>query len=103
MCSRVTVSSLVISSIESLVQHVKGTNSHPSDAQKQCEGEAMQAASHFSHLLLVLRGPAGSLGFEGLLAAHVNFDLLGLGFGLLGEPNLQHALTVVGAHLLRVH
>jgi len=54
-------------------------------------------------LLLVLRGLAGSLGFEGLLAAHVNFDLLGLGFGLLGEPDFQHALVVVSAHLLRVH
>jgi hypothetical protein len=35
----------------------------------------MYAASHFSHLLLGLRGPPRSLGFEGLLAAHVNFDL----------------------------
>ena len=53
----------------------------------------MQAASHFSHLLLVLRGPARDFGFEGLLAAHVNFDLLGLGLGLLGELNLQHVVA----------
>ena len=51
----------------------------------------------------VLRGPAGRLCFEGLFAAHVNFDLLGLGFGLLGEVDFQHALVVVSAHLLRVH
>jgi hypothetical protein len=40
-----------------------------------------------------------NLGFEGLLAANVHFDLLGLGFGLLGKVNFQHALVIVGAHL----
>jgi hypothetical protein len=34
---------------------------------------------------LLLRGLAGRFGFEHLLAAHVNFDLLWLGLGLLGE------------------
>jgi hypothetical protein len=40
-----------------------------------------------------------NLGFEGLLAANVHFDLLGLGFGLLGKVDFQHALVIVGAHL----
>src|SRR5271167_4171556 len=53
--------------------------------------------------LLVLRGLAGSLHFEGLLAANSNLDLLGLGFSLLGEVDLQHALVVVGAYLPRIH
>jgi hypothetical protein len=34
---------------------------------------------------LVLRGLGDRLGFEDLLAANVNLDLLGLGFGLLGK------------------
>src|SRR6266496_4424037 len=42
------------------------------------------------------------LGFEGLLTADVHLDLLGLGFGLLGEVDLQHALVIVGAHLPRI-
>jgi hypothetical protein len=46
-----------------------------------------------------LRGLGGSLGFESLLAAYVDFDLFGLGFGLLGQGDLQHALVVVRAHL----
>src|SRR6202451_4332468 len=50
-----------------------------------------------------LRGLAGSLGFEGLLAANVHLDLLGLGFGLLGKVNLQHALVIVGTHLPRIY
>ena len=44
-----------------------------------------------------------SLGFEGLLAANSNLNLLGLGFGLLGKVNLQHALVIVGAHLPRIY
>jgi hypothetical protein len=51
----------------------------------------------------LLRGLAGGLGFgspgfERLFAAHVDLNLLGLGFGLLGELDLQHAVVVVGAH-----
>ena len=40
----------------------------------------------FSHTtsLSALGGSAWGLGFEGLLAANVHLDLLGLGFGLLG-------------------
>jgi len=53
--------------------------------------------------LLVLRGLAGSLGFDGLLAANSHRDLLGLGFGLFGKVNLQHALVIVGAHLPRIY
>ena len=44
---------------------------------------AQRAASH-----LVLGGLAVNLGFEGLLAADVYLDLLGLGFGFLGEVDL---------------
>ncbi len=44
-----------------------------------------------------------NLGFEGLLAANIHLDLLGLGFGLFGKVNLQHALVVVGAHLPEIH
>jgi len=50
-----------------------------------------------------LCGLAVNLGFEGLLAANINLDLLGLGFGLLGEVDLQHALIIVGAHLPWIH
>src|SRR6266446_4934707 len=50
-----------------------------------------------------LRGFAGPFGFEGLLAAHVDLDLLGFGFGLLGQRNLQNALVVVRRNFLRVH
>jgi hypothetical protein len=42
------------------------------------------------HFLPVLRGLAGRFGFESLLAAHVNFDLLGFGFRLFCELDLQH-------------
>src|SRR5437016_1116790 len=52
---------------------------------------------------LLLCGLAVNLGFEGLLAANTNLDLLGLGFGFLCEVDLQHALIVVGAYLPRVH
>ena len=44
-----------------------------------------------------------NLGFEGLLTADMHFDLLGLGFGLLGKFNLQHALVIVGADLPRIY
>jgi len=40
-----------------------------------------------------------NLGFEGVLTANINLDLLRLGFGLLGQGNPQHAPVVVGAHL----
>jgi hypothetical protein len=36
-----------------------------------------------------LRGLAMDLGFDGLLAANIHLDLLGLGFGLLGQGDLQ--------------
>ena len=45
------------------------------------------------------RNLAVNFGFEALLAANIDLDLLRLGFGLLGEVDLQHALVVVGAHL----
>jgi hypothetical protein len=44
-----------------------------------------------------------NLGVAGLLAANTNLDLLGLGFGLLGEANLQQALVIVGVHLPCIH
>src|SRR5260370_2802513 len=52
---------------------------------------------------LVLCGLAVRLGFESLLAANINLDLLGLGFGLLGQADLQHALVIVSPHLSRIH
>src|SRR6266851_8976956 len=52
---------------------------------------------------LVLRGLARSLHFEGLFAANIHLDLLGLGFGLLGKVNLQYALVIVGGHLPGIH
>src|ERR1700730_6014040 len=55
------------------------------------------------HSQLLLRGLAGSLGFEHLLAAHVNFDLPWLCLGLLCGPDLQHPLVIVRAHLPRIH
>ena len=44
-----------------------------------------------------------NLGVAGLLAANTNLDLLGLGFGLLGEANLQQALVIAGVHLPCIH
>ena len=44
-----------------------------------------------------------TLSFQGLLAANINLDLLRFGFRLLGEPDLQYALVIVGAHLTRIH
>ncbi len=52
---------------------------------------------------LISRGLAGSLGFDGRLAANTYFDLRGLGFDPLGEDDLQHTLVTVGAHLSRIH
>jgi len=51
----------------------------------------------------ILRGFAGTLAFESLLAAHIDFDLLGLGFSLFGQGDLQHALIVVCRNLLGIH
>src|SRR6266576_2580960 len=50
-----------------------------------------------------LRGFALTLCFEGLVAANVNLDLLGFGFRLLGESDLQYPLVIVGVHLTRIH
>ena len=46
---------------------------------------------------------SAALAFQRLFAAHVDFDLLGLGFGLLGQLDLQHALFVVRGDILGVH
>ncbi len=54
------------------------------------------------HATPALRGFAGGLGFHRLFGAHIDLDLLGLGFGLLGEIDLQHALVIVSAHLPRI-
>jgi len=61
--------------------------------------------SHLPFLPLApqLRGLTRRYGFEGLLAANINRDLRGLGFGLLGEVNFQHALITAGAHLPWFH
>src|ERR1039458_1089626 len=53
-------------------------------------GESPVPTQAVLHTTPVLRGLAGGLGFEGLLVfhfgpAHVDFDLLGLGFGLLRQ------------------
>src|SRR6202035_3331854 len=40
--------------------------------------------------VLCLRGFAWGLGFQGLLAANVDFDLLGLGFRLFCKADLQN-------------
>ena len=44
-----------------------------------------------------------TLGFDGLLAPNLHLDLLGLGFGLLGKVNLQHALVIVSSHLPHIY
>jgi len=44
-----------------------------------------------------------ALSFQGLLAANIDLDLLGLGFGLLSQANLQHALVIVGRDLLWIY
>ena len=44
----------------------------------------MESCLPFARQLLGLRRLAGSLGFEDLLAANINLDVIGLGFGLLG-------------------
>src|SRR5580704_673274 len=71
-------------------------------ADKQ-NGRRYRATSHFCDWRLVLRGLDGSLGFDGLLAANIHFDLRGLGLDPLGEVDLQHALVTVGTHLSRIH
>src|SRR5512135_1111090 len=53
--------------------------------------------------LLVLRGLAVSFGFESPLAANLHLDLLGLGFGLLGQADLERALVIVGLDVLGFH
>src|SRR5271166_1623157 len=51
-----------------------------------------------------LRGLAlGAFAFQGLVAADVDLDLLGLGFGFLGQLDVENALVVVGGDVLRVH
>ena len=58
------------------------------------------------HAGLALRGLARGLrllAFQRLFAAHVDFDLLGLGFGLLGQLDFQHALFVVSADAVGVY
>src|SRR5437868_9667126 len=61
---------------------------------------AIYSTSHFSHSLC---GLTVNLGFDGLLAPNIHLDLLGLGFGLLGKGNLQHALVIVSSHLPRIY
>src|ERR1700678_3623732 len=50
-----------------------------------------------------LRGFAWSLGFQSLLTTNVDFDLLGLGFRLFRQSDLQDSLVIVGRDLLRIH
>src|SRR5579872_3050782 len=51
----------------------------------------------------VSRGLDLGLAFEDLLAANMNLDLLRLGFGLLGERDLQYSLVIIRAHLPRIN
>src|SRR5690349_9819481 len=54
----------------------------------------------------LLCGFAWAFAFEGLFAlfgAYVDLDLLGLGFGLLGQLNLQHAFVVARRNVVGVH
>jgi hypothetical protein len=51
----------------------------------------------------ILRGLASLYGFEGLLPANIHFDLRGLGFGLLGEADIQNALVTTGTYLPLIH
>src|SRR6266480_6213940 len=67
----------------------------------ETEGDVSRLPFSRSHL--ALGGLAVSLGFESLLAANINLDLLRLGFGLFGQLDFQHAIVIVGAHLPRVH
>ena len=39
---------------------------------------------------MYLRGLGVNLAFEGLFAADIHLDLLGLGFGLLGKATIAH-------------
>src|SRR6202035_1338568 len=50
-----------------------------------------------------LRGFAGSFDFQSLVASDVYLDLLGLGFSLLRQSDLQNALVVVRRDFLGVH
>src|SRR5271170_3718055 len=56
---------------------------------------------------ICLRGFAGGFGFQGLIsglfAADVDLDLLGLGFGLFGQSDLQNALVVGCRNFLGIH
>ena len=66
--------------------------------------EATQVASLFSQANgKCLRRLTVDLGFEGLLAADINLNLLRLGFGLFGQQDFQHAIVIVRAHLPRIH
>src|SRR6185503_17112421 len=46
---------------------------------------------------------AWTLAFQRLFATYIDFDLLGLGFGLFGQLYLQHTFLVVGGNAFRVH
>jgi hypothetical protein len=86
-----------------MLQNQLFANNPAVDSRRRTKWEAVQATSHFSHSQPVLRGHAGSFGFERRLAANINFDLRGLGFGLLARlifstPLSQWTLTCPGIH-----
>jgi hypothetical protein len=84
-----------------IFRNLRAKECHAMDKQKR---EAIQGASHLSNQIQVLRCLSLSLGVEYLLVTpDVNFDLLGLGFRLLAEIYVQHALVIVGAHLGGIH
>src|SRR5580692_3716163 len=50
-----------------------------------------------------LCGFSCSLGFQSLLGANIDFDLLGFGFRLFCQSDLEGPLVIVGRNLLRIH
>ena len=50
-----------------------------------------------------LRGFDGAFAFQTALTAHVYLNLLRLGFGLLCQLDLQHALLIVGLDVIRIN
>src|SRR5579864_147002 len=53
--------------------------------------------------LVASGGFAVNLGLEALAAANIYLDLLGLGFRLLSQPDLQHAPVILSVYLSRIY
>src|SRR5581483_56730 len=63
-----------------------------------CSAARLRLCRQRTHEDYSLGGSAGAFAFQSALAffrAYVHLDLLRLGFGLLGQRDLQHSLVVV--------